>query len=267
MKNFLWFALLCVSPLAFSAEISIIKMDQAVVRDPKVELKVGDNVEIRDSKGAAIGTAVVSKPGKEAQTFVLKRKTGKWAVGSQVFSSESPSGVVENEKEAAPQAESAHGPLKRATMFSLGVAKPTETFLSGTPMAAAFDYFFPLTPEFNLRGGLWGFFRSEESSGTKVTYTILTVDLGVDYFFLNGNFKMGVGGRLGYTIPIVTITINGTPFPFSGKAALTPAASLSAYYNFSGFYVGAEVRAAFYPKSSLGVPTSIFYLLSFGKEM
>jgi hypothetical protein len=155
----------------------------------------------------------------------------------------------------------------RYNVFALGMAKPTKSFVLKNSLAVAYDFFYGIPKtDFNFRAGFWGFTSSQEDAGFKYTYSVLNLDLGLDYFILNGNFKLGVGGRLGYAIPFATIKYQGLEYPFSGKGAFTPAVSVSSYYRFNGYMVGAETRAAFYSESKMGVPTHIFVLLAFGKE-
>jgi hypothetical protein len=269
MKTLLTLLLLCSSSLSFGAEITTVKNDLGLLKNAPDDLKVGDTVEIRDGSGATIGTARVTKSGKQAGTFVVQRKSGKLVQGAKAVRPASGGSDEEMEAAAAPSAkpEPSERPLKKANVVGLGVMKPGGTFFSGMALAAAYDFFYPITKELNLRAGFWGWFKSEESGSFKTTYTVLSLDLGVDYFFVNGDFKVGLGPRLGYAIPIVTITFAGSTIPFAGKSSLTPAASVSAYYSFSGYIVGTEFRAAFYPKSTTGIPTSYFWFLSFGKEM
>ncbi|NBX92998.1 MAG: hypothetical protein EB120_11250 [Proteobacteria bacterium] len=169
--------------------------------------------------------------------------------------------------QSAPVAEESSSALKRSHIFGVGLAYPTKTFVLKSSLAVAYDFFMPLSADVSLRAGLWGFTSSQEEAGTKYTYTLLNVDLGADYWILNGDFKLAIGGRLGYAIPIVTIKLsNGTELPFSGESSITPALSLSTYYKFSSFMVGIESRAAFYSETKTGVPAHISAMLSFGKE-
>jgi hypothetical protein len=152
-------------------------------------------------------------------------------------------------------------------VVGLGMAFPTKTFVFPSSLAAAYDYVFAIPgTDISLRAGLWGFMKSKEESGTTYTYTVLNVDVGADYWVLNDKFKLAVGGRLGYSVPLVTVRLaDGSILPFSGKSTITPAFSVAAYYQFSEFMVGVDTRAVLYNESSLGVPMHIFTMLSVGK--
>jgi len=270
MRTALCLVLLCVAGPAFGAEITQVKNSLALVKGGEHEFKIGDRVEIIDPDGVSIGAAVVSKLGKQPGTYVVQGKPGQLVTGFKIAllgRRARKNGEQAHEENLSPKAEEPSQPLKRVNMAYLGIMKPSGSFVISGALAAGYDFHLPLSRAFNLRAGFWGWFKSEESGSTKLTYTILTLDAGADYFFLNGDFKMGLGARLGYSIPIVTVTFNGTTIPFAGSSAITPSATFSAYYHFSGYVVGAEVRGAFYPRTKMGIPTSIFYLFAFGKEM